>query len=257
MMTLDGAVDLAMRMPMKKTPADTMDLSLPAGADFHEGIAAGWSAGYGRGGFKRRLLCFQPVLGRNVRPDQPWLDLGCGSGVLTRVLLDRGATVVAVDGSPTMLIEAQAYVGAGHPVETIWLQSDVQSLAGLADGSFDGVLCSSVIEYVERPQALLSEVARVLRPGGRFILSVPPRFSAVRTMQKIVRKMAHVVGRDKFPYLAVSRFEVEPAQVRQWLSDAGFDLDRVTHFDPVLPGILLHFFRPALMIVEAQRKPAA
>lgn len=234
---------------------DRLESRLPAGANFHEGIAADWSAGYARGGFKRRFACFLPVLARNVEPGQSWLDLGCGSGVLTRQLLLQGATVVAMDGSPTMLKAAQAYVGLEHPVEPVWVQGNVESLTEFSDGSFDGVLCSSVIEYVDHPQAMLSEVARVLRPGGRFVLSVPPRYSAVRTMQKVIRNMARVFDKDKYPYLAVSQFEINPRKLRQWLDSTGFEMNRVTRFDPVLPATLLFLFRPALMIIEAQRTP--
>lgn len=241
-------------MKMKKRTVGIVSSVLPAGAEFHEGIAVGWSAGYGRGSFKRRLLSFLPVLGRNVKSDQSWLDLGCGSGVLTKELLERGAKVVAIDGSPTMLKEAQAYVGDAYPNEPLWQQSDVQFLPDLCDGSFDGVLCSSVIEYADRPRDLLNEVARILRPHGKFILSVPPRFSSVRAMQKIIRKIAQICGSDKFSYLAVSRFEADPSKLSQWLNDAGFCLDRVTNFDPLIPNALTPLLRPALMIIEAHRK---
>jgi 2-polyprenyl-6-hydroxyphenyl methylase/3-demethylubiquinone-9 3-methyltransferase len=234
-----------------------MESKLPVGAQFHEGIAAGWSAGYVSGGFKRRLLCFLPILGRNVEPGQSWLDLGCGSGVLTKELLNRGATVVAVDGSPGMLKQARADVGELQGAVLTWLQSDVQSLSGLSDRAFDGVLCSSVVEYVDRPHALLSEAARVLRPGGRLVISVPPRYSVVRVLQKGIRKVTQIFGRDKFSYLAVSKFEVAPGRVSQWLSDAGFVLDCVTYFDPLLPRALITLFRPALMIVEARKKQSA
>lgn len=42
-----------------------------------------------------------------------------------------------------------------------------------ADASFDGVLCSQVLEHVFTPEAFLAEIARVLRPGGRLVLAVP------------------------------------------------------------------------------------
>src|SRR5207302_5626954 len=63
---------------------------LPSGARFHEEIAAAWTAGYARGGFARRLHFFQPILARHVRPGDSWVDLGCGSGVLTKELLALG-----------------------------------------------------------------------------------------------------------------------------------------------------------------------
>lgn len=54
--------------------------------------------------------------------------------------------------------------------------ADVWSLAAalpFADGAFDTVLCTQVLEHVPAPDALMAEVARVLRPGGRLVLSAP------------------------------------------------------------------------------------
>ena len=236
-------------------PSDlTTDTDLPSGAKFHNSIAVGWAAGYARGGFAKRLLCFQSVLKRRVQPGQLWLDLGCGSGVLTQELMNLGAEVVAVDGSPEMLKQARANVGSVNGKQPTWIQGDVQSLPALQVGTFDGVLCSSVIEYVEQPEALLSETLRVLRPGGSLVISLPPRFAAVRAAQKAIRKFGGLIGLNKFSYLGVSRFELAPRRAAEWLNAAGFSLDRVTSFDPVLPDVLLSVFRPALLVFEARKK---
>lgn len=224
---------------------------MPTGAMFHEGMASGWSDGYSRGGFGRRRTYFLPVLDRNVIVGQRWIDLGCGSGVLTAELLARGASVVAIDGSPNMLTEAQKNVKAAS---LTWLRLDVEHLVGVEDGSFDGILCSSVIEYVQDPNALLKEACRVLRPSGRLIISVPPTLSFVRTVQKTVRTIAASVGIERFPYLSVSKFEIAPGEISCRLGESGFVLDRMTPFDPRLPNFALMFLRPALLIVEAYKK---
>ena len=239
---------------MNREAAEGRESALPAGAVFHESIAPSWSQAYAAGGFGRRRACFAPILDRNVRPGRSWLDLGCGSGVLTKELLDRGADVLAVDGSPGMLREGNALIGGKYGSALTWLQSDVQSLSEVADECLDGVLCSSVIEYAERPDDLLGEAARVLRPAGRMIISIPPTFSAVRTVQKAIRTITQCAGAETFGYLAVSRFEIEPTVVRHWLGRAGFVLDRTTSFDPILPVPLLRILRPALMILEAHKR---
>jgi ubiquinone/menaquinone biosynthesis C-methylase UbiE len=226
---------------------------IPAGARFHEEIAAGWARGYSRRGFGRRRKCFADILDRHVAPDSVWLDLGCGAGVLTMDLLERGARVVAVDGAPGMIREARALVSGRHAPKVTWLQGDVQGLSGVATASVDGVLCSSVAEYVERPHDLLLEAARALRPEGRLIVSVPPTAAAVRVAQKAIRRVTEHLGRNDFPYLAVSRFELAPDAAAQWLAQAGFHLDRITRFDPILPAASLRVLRPALLILEAQK----
>jgi 2-polyprenyl-6-hydroxyphenyl methylase/3-demethylubiquinone-9 3-methyltransferase len=227
--------------------------SLPAGAAFHEGLAAGWSAGYESGSFRSRLACFRSILRRNVSAGQTWLDLGCGSGVLTAEMLECGAAVVAVDGSPAMLERARVAVAARAGMQLRWLQSDVQALP-LPDSTFDGILCSSVVEYVEQPHAVLQEAARTLRPGGQLVLSLPPRSSAIRTAQKMTRRLAGVFGREAFGYLSLSRFEIDPVQLKEWFGNAGFFVERVTKFDPFLPRAALTMLHPALLVVEAHKR---
>ena len=227
--------------------------SLSPGVAHHDQLAAHWTTNYANLGFRRRLTLFLTVLARRVGRDEDWLDLGCGSGVLTRELLDRGARVVAVDASPSMLQQARAGNGDIREYPPVWMQGDAQHLPGLSDASFDGVLCSSVVEYVERPASLLREAARLLRPRGKLIISVPATGAAVRLVQKFLRRIARLANQDLFPYLQVSRFDVKPARLEQWLAEAGFVIDGVTKFDPLLPAIALSVLRPALLVVEAHK----
>lgn len=246
--------ELAGKRPVEEVPAAEQACDLPIGAVFHERIASDWSGGYSRGAFGRRRSLLLPILDHNVVRNRRWIDLGCGSGVLTKELLVRGASVVAVDGSPNMLNEAQKNVGVVEGAKVTWLRLDVEHLLGVADRSADGILCSSVIEYVQHPDALLSEAYRVLRPDGKFIISVPPRHSFVRTVQKVIRRIAGVFGFERFSYLSVSKFEIDPRSISRWLSERGFVVDRMTPFDPLLPDIALAFVRSALFVVEAHKK---
>lgn len=230
-------------------------MTIPRGAEFHEHIASQWAAGYARGSFKRRLAVFNSILDCSVVAGQRWLDLGCGAGVLTAELVKRGAQVVALDGSPTMLEAAQHSV----PQQSArFIQGNVQSLLWSEDAAFDGVLCSSVIEYVDDPNQLLREISRILKDGGSLIISMPPQRSLLRILQKIVRQILTPFGIDKFAYLSVSTFEVNPNSVVGWLGQFNLHKVRISSFDPVLPDYLLKIFRPALLIYEAKKSdPAA
>ncbi|GGL38758.1 methyltransferase domain-containing protein [Phycicoccus endophyticus] len=103
------------------------------------------------------------------------LDLGCGSGASTRALLETRADdgggpleVTGVDASTGMVTEALA---KGWP-EGVWftVADAVEHLGGLPDASVDGVLAAYLLRNVPERQALVEEVARVLRPGGVLVV---------------------------------------------------------------------------------------
>ncbi|MCE7078736.1 class I SAM-dependent methyltransferase [Streptomyces sp. ST2-7A] len=96
------------------------------------------------------------------------LDVGCGAGHHAAGFMARGAEVVGVDGSATLLRHARARLGDG--VE-LWLHDLEQPLDFLADASFDDVVCALMIHHIDNRRGLLSELLRVLRPSGRLLLS--------------------------------------------------------------------------------------
>jgi SAM-dependent methyltransferase len=93
------------------------------------------------------------------------LDVGCGPGNLTRAFAPAAAagTVVGLDASPTMLARAVAETGA-HNVA--YVRADASALP-FRDGSFDAVSCWAALYLIEDPQRALTELVRVLAPGGR------------------------------------------------------------------------------------------
>jgi SAM-dependent methyltransferase len=103
--------------------------------------------------------------------DRRVLDAGCGMGYGSAILAEAGASeVVAVDNVEPVVEAARARAPSGVLVQ----QGDVAQLAFEAD-SFDVVVCFEVIEHVEEPEAVLDELARVLRPGGLLAISSPNR----------------------------------------------------------------------------------
>jgi len=228
-------------------------ITIPRGAEFHERIASSWDARYERGGCRHRLGVFNSILDRSVIPGQCWLDLGCGSGVLTRELVERGAHVVALDGSPSMLRAARSSLDVLSSAPVTFRQGDAQDLSWAEPCAFDGVLCSSVVEYLDDQDKLLHQVSRVLKNDGVLIISVPPKGSLVRTAQKVLRRLLKLVGVQRYAYMEVSRFEIEPRVVVAWLGNANMHVDRISAFDPVLSKYLLTIFRPALLVCEARK----
>jgi SAM-dependent methyltransferase len=105
------------------------------------------------------------------------LEAGCAGGRLTRWMVDQGAQVVALDISPTLVRKAKERVpsGASFRVHDIRKPLDF-----VADASIDVVVASLVMQYIEDWSELLGEFHRVLRPGGRFVMSTGHPFADLR-----------------------------------------------------------------------------
>lgn len=97
------------------------------------------------------------------------LDAGCGSGPLAAALLDRGALVSGFDLSPAMVALARERLGEEADLQV----ADLGEPLPYDDATFDVVVCSLALHYVKDWAPPLQELRRVLRPGGRLVVSVP------------------------------------------------------------------------------------
>ena len=103
-------------------------------------------------------------------PGEGVLDIGCGSGWLGACCHPRGARVCAMDIGRVGVSGARAR----FPEAASYQVGDVYHLP-FAEESFDAVALSEVVEHLEDVDAALGEAWRVLRPGGRMVVSVPYR----------------------------------------------------------------------------------
>jgi SAM-dependent methyltransferase len=109
-------------------------------------------------------------LRRWVQSDSPVLiDIGCSSGMMLDLLRREfpHATILGADYVRGPL-EALAQTRADIPL----LQFDLTSCP-MPDGSFDGIVLLNVLEHIERDEAALAHVARILKPGGVAVIEVP------------------------------------------------------------------------------------
>jgi ubiquinone/menaquinone biosynthesis C-methylase UbiE len=96
------------------------------------------------------------------------LDAGCGSGPLTAALRDRGAVVSGFDLSAAMIDLARRRLGDDADLAV----ADLAKPLPYADAAFDDVTASLVLHYLKDWTEPLAELRRILKPGGRLILSL-------------------------------------------------------------------------------------
>ena len=100
-----------------------------------------------------------------VGPDSQVLDVGTGTGFIAAGLAPRARHVVGVDSSPAMLAVAAGNVAALGLGNVTLVEGGVDALP-LADGSVDAAVANMVLHHAPDPTTMLTEMARVVRPGG-------------------------------------------------------------------------------------------
>ncbi|HMD44921.1 MAG TPA: class I SAM-dependent methyltransferase, partial [Acidimicrobiales bacterium] len=115
-----------------------------------------------------------------VRPGDQLLDLGCGFGRHAFGAARRGAHVVALDAGADEVAQVRDTFGAmvvageldAEGTRAGAVQADALVLP-FADGAFDRVIASEVLEHIPDDRSAMAELARVLRPGGTMAVTVP------------------------------------------------------------------------------------
>jgi ubiquinone/menaquinone biosynthesis C-methylase UbiE len=158
---------------------------------FFEAAAAEWSSRYDRNdSMAARRSRFSDALQIHFPEPADILDFGCGSGDIARHLSAHGHRVTGCDLSVSMIQQAKAADAQG----TInWLaveETSPQSNLPFDNSSFDAVISSSVLEYVDAVDATLAEFGRVLKPGGWLLATVPDMRSSLRRREVWLRRAA-------------------------------------------------------------------
>lgn len=168
--------------------------------EYFEGVAGEWDAM--RKEFFSDEVRKKAAEAAGVSPGEVIADVGAGTGFVTEELLGRGAAVVAVDQSQAMLGEIEKKWGSTGRVRTVMgTEDDLR----LADGAVHAACANMYLHHVEDPAGAIRELARIVRPGGRLVITDLEAHSF-----EFLRSEQH----DR--WLGFKREEV-----RQWLEESG------------------------------------
>jgi SAM-dependent methyltransferase len=219
---------------------------------FFDDAAAGYDRAFadpGPGGHALRTR--QAAVLRLLGDDTPGraLDAGMGPGRLVEALSERAWTVWGVDVSPGMVDAARAHVPDALDRLSV---GSIEELA-FEDASFDLVLATGVIEYVDPPRAV-AELVRVAKPGGRVIASIPnPRAPYGLWRRHVVHPATRVIGRGAAHGLVHQRDPLTPAAFAALLRAAGLTLEGAEHVNAQLALTPLDALAPRAATALAER----
>ena len=127
----------------------------------------------------RQVRVLELVDSLDLPPGASVLDAGCGPGYLLEALAGRRFRLHGMDGAVGMLRSARTRLEAAGPEFPVdFQQGDIEHLP-YATSTFDLVCSTGVIEYLAEDQRVVSELVRVLKPGGFLILPVTNQLSPI------------------------------------------------------------------------------
>ena len=174
---------------------------------------------YGREGAFVHQLAGGVVEWLAPQPSERILDLGCGDGQLTERIAATGAIVTGADASSAM---AEAARSRGIRVD----HAQAEKLP-YPDATFDAVFSNAALHWVRGQDAMLSEVHRILRPGGRFVAEMGGHgnIAAIRVaFMAVLGRYGHSDAEDGVNYYPTA------VAYRRRLENHGFAVERIEHF---------------------------
>ncbi|RLI01159.1 hypothetical protein DRO38_05495 [Candidatus Bathyarchaeota archaeon] len=172
----------------------------------------------------------------NPQEDFIALDIGSGTGIVTRELAKRVKKVIGIDLSKDMIIEAIKKDNCENlNVKPIYVQMDAQEM-GFLDCTFDLITARMVFHHIENVKKGLKEVYRVLKRGGKFVLceGVPPDYKVRKRYEEIfaLKEKRHTFSEAElinlfywmgFKNITLKPFFMEQVSLVNWLKNSAVE----------------------------------
>lgn len=124
-----------------------------------------------RAGFFPQAVREKALAAAGAQAGRTAADIGAGTGFVTKALLDAGLSVFAVDQSPAMLAELRAKFPAADQQRRLHVLEAAADRLPLPDASVDCAFANMLLHHVDDPARAIAEMARILRPGGRLVIT--------------------------------------------------------------------------------------
>ncbi len=135
----------------------------------------------------RRVDVVAGLIEKHCPPGGRVLDFGCGTGVLFESALRRATSVIGVD----LVLGAAELWKAKKELGQVTLLSPEVAFAQVEPGSVDVVVAAEVLEHIDEPTKELAFFKRVLRPGGKLLVSLPTENALYRFGRKLAGFSGH------------------------------------------------------------------
>lgn len=161
---------------------------------------------YVHGQYERLVKAAVPVI-----PEAKYLEVGCGTGRFTTTYAAHGLDLTAVDISDEMLATTKVKLQTAAPANTrVKLLKEDARATKFEANAFDVVFSFNVINHVPEYERVITEVGRVLKPGGCFVVGYPSLWSVYLPYAMLVNLTRRSIRRGVY-----TRWPSTPALVRQ------------------------------------------
>ncbi len=154
------------------------------------------------------------------------LDVGCGGGILSEAMAQRGAAVTGIDLSIPALLAARDHgYREGLKIDYACITAEV--LAEIAHDQFDIVTCMELLEHVPHPESLVMACARLVQPGGDIFFATINRTPLAYLL--VILAAEYIFGIVRKGMHHYHKF-IRPTELEKWGAFAGMNLQNLSGF---------------------------